>query len=160
MGIVSLEPTTDDRLDWLQEGLRRADTTTPALVADVIAGACVRVAGLRHTTHQALRVDELVGAHAWIDAALALVELELPHWQLRRLVYDAGEWYCQLSSSWEIPAGLDEIVEGHHHALSLAILISLVEAQRSGLIARKAAARTVPNVLRESMHVVCCDNFA
>jgi len=47
----------------------------------------------------AARIDQLIEARAWNDAALALVELELPAWKLRRLVYEDGEWPARFSDS-------------------------------------------------------------
>ena len=32
-------------------------------------------------------------------AALALVELELPAWKLRRLIYEDGEWLCSFEAA-------------------------------------------------------------
>ena len=42
---------------------------------------------------------------AWTEAALALIDLELPQWQVRRIAYDEGEWYCALSRAREFPIG-------------------------------------------------------
>ena len=64
---------------------------------------------------------------AWTDAALALIELELPQWRVRRLAYDDGEWYCSLSRGRELPDWLDQPVEGRHADLALAILSAFVE---------------------------------
>src|SRR5215471_2467367 len=62
---------------------------------DVIARACQRLRA--HPASAKAKLDALIAAGAWIDAALALLELELPQWTLRRLVYDDGEWHCSLS---------------------------------------------------------------
>ena len=69
------------------------------------------------------RIEQLIQSQAWTDAALALIELELPQWQLRRLVYDDGEWYCALSRQREMPDWLDQSVESHHADLARAILM-------------------------------------
>ena len=45
----------------------------------------------------AARIERLIQWSAWTDAALALIELDLPQWQLRRIAYDGGEWRCALS---------------------------------------------------------------
>ena len=42
---------------------------------------------------------------AWTDAALALIDLELPQWQFRRIAYDEGEWSCALSRERECRTG-------------------------------------------------------
>jgi hypothetical protein len=47
---------------------------------------------------KAARIDQLIKAGAWSDAALTLIELELPAWKVRRLVYEDGEWFCSLST--------------------------------------------------------------
>jgi hypothetical protein len=46
-----------------------------------------------------------------MDVALALIELELPLWHLRRIVYDGGEWYCALTRYAEPPEWLDHPVQ-------------------------------------------------
>jgi hypothetical protein len=67
-----------------------------------------------------IRIERLIDYGAWTDAALALLELELPHWQLRRLVYDDGEWHCALSRQRELPEWLDDrSIESHHADLAM-----------------------------------------
>ena len=56
---------------------------------------------------------------AWTDAALALIDLELPMWQLRRIAYHDGEWYCVLSRECELPDWLDRSIEARHADLAL-----------------------------------------
>lgn len=51
---------------------------------------------------------------AWLDAALTLVELELPGWGLRRLYRDAGTWFCSLSHQPNVSAELDDTADGSH----------------------------------------------
>ena len=63
------------------------------------------------------------GARAWNDAALALVELELPAWKLRRLVHENGKWHCSLSRHPNLPVALDDTATASHEVLPLAILI-------------------------------------
>jgi hypothetical protein len=77
------------------------------------------------------QIDKLVQASAWTDAALALIDLELPQWQLRRLIYDGGEWHCALSRQRELPDWLDGSIESKHMDLALAILSALVEVRRA-----------------------------
>jgi hypothetical protein len=71
----------------------------------------------------------LIGMGAWTEAALALIELELPQWRVRRIVYDGGEWHCALSRERELPEWLDQAVEGRHADLALAALAALVEVR-------------------------------
>jgi hypothetical protein len=128
----------------------------PAATADLISEV-IGTAGRRFPS----RIERLIDSGAWTDAALALLELELPHWQLRRLAYDEGEWHCALSRQRELPDWLDNrSVESHHADLALAILSAFVDAQRrSALPGRTSvpAARRAANPLYEP---VCCDNFA
>jgi hypothetical protein len=98
------------------------------------------------------RIERLIESGAWTDAALALLELELPQWQLRRLAYDEGEWHCALSRQRELPEWLDDrSVESHHADLSLAILSAFVDARRKSVrpsltIVAAAPPRRMPQV--------------
>jgi hypothetical protein len=108
---------------------------------------------------KAVRIDRLIEAGAWIEAALALVELERPTWKLQRLVYDNGEWLCSLSRQRNLPIGLDDSAEAALAVLPLAVLRALVEARRrSGTAPETIAA--VPKVRPTSAGWICCDNFA
>ena len=49
------------------------------------------------------RIRRLVDDKAWTEAALALLELELPAWKLRRLAFEDGEWFCSLSTRPSCP---------------------------------------------------------
>jgi hypothetical protein len=79
------DPKHEDRLDRLMEQLRLAPALTADLISNVVAGACTRLPVL-HRAGKAARIDQLIEAGAWSDAALALIELELPAWKLRRLI--------------------------------------------------------------------------
>lgn len=65
-------------------------------------------------------------AGAWTDAALALLELELPRWQMRRLEQDGDEWHCMLSRYRRTPLVFDDAVDGRGPSLPLAILDALL----------------------------------
>jgi hypothetical protein len=82
--------------DRLDEEVRLAPRPARALLAKIIGSACSRVPILSKSgkTH---RIDRLIEAEAWTECALALIELELPAWKLRRLVCEDGEWFCSLS---------------------------------------------------------------
>ena len=104
------------------------------------------------------RLERMIATRAWIDAALALIDLELPMWQVRRLAYDEGEWYCALSRQRELPDWLDQSIEGHHADLALAILSAFVDAQPS----RRRRARPAslpPRDARPIYDPLCCENF-
>jgi hypothetical protein len=108
-----------------------------------------------------LRIKQLADAHAWTDAALALIELELPLWHIRRIAYDAGEWHCALSRECELPDWLDQAAESRHANLTLAILNMFVEAQGTLAATNRPS---VPSVSRNrgvaSSIPMCCDNFS
>jgi hypothetical protein len=142
----------------LAERLRTAHAVTPKLMAEIVAAACRRFPSMGQTEKTA-RIERLIGSEAWTDAALALIDLELPLWQLRRIAYDEGEWYCALSRERELPDWLDRSIEVRHTDLALAILGAFVEAQR---ITGPSSRPSVPAVARDSHPLyqpVCCDNF-
>ena len=80
---MSFDPKHEDPLDALEAQLRRAHAVTPDLISNVIADACVRLPVMKRAG-KAARIDQLIEAGGWDDAALALIELELPAWKLRR----------------------------------------------------------------------------
>jgi len=142
----------------LSQRLRAAPAMTPPLMHDVIDHACRRIPSLGDS-ERTTRIMRLIDVEAWADAALALIELELPLWQVRRIAYDEGEWYCALSRERELPDWLDRSVEAHHADLALAMLSAFVDAQR---IASPASITSVPAVQRDANPLyepVCCDNF-
>jgi hypothetical protein len=116
-------------LGGLGEHLRRTLEVDTHLMTEVIGTACRRYPSLDQGGKTA-RVEQLIRSGAWTDAALALIDLELPFWQVRRLAYDDGEWYCALSRERELPDWLDQSIEARHPDLALAILSAFVEAQR------------------------------
>jgi hypothetical protein len=100
-------PRRRDRSNQLADQLRRAHSVTRDLISSVISDACAYVPALNRSETTA-RIDQLVDAGAWCDAALALTELQLPPWKLRRLVYEDGEWHRSLTSELRLPYALDE----------------------------------------------------
>jgi hypothetical protein len=150
-------PDHEQRLSALQEHLRDTQAITSDLIADVIAQACVRLP--THVTANA-RVNRLIDSGAFTDATLALIELELPQWKLRRLLYEDGAWHCSLSRQPQLPVGLDDTAEASHETLPLAILGALVEARRHCFGSRELRLRSVPQVRSTQPYAVCCDNFS
>jgi hypothetical protein len=139
--------------------LRDAARVTAELMSDLIRHCCRRFPsqGQRGKTK---RVEAMIKLGAWTDAALALLDLELPQWQVRRLAYDGGDWYCALSRERELPDWLDQSIETHHADLALAILSAFVEAQR---ITAPSSRPTVPSVERHAdglYQPMLSDNFA
>jgi hypothetical protein len=155
----------DRGLDELREQLRRARAMTPDLISKTIDRACPRFALLNQATKPA-RINRLIEAQAWTEMALALVELELPQWRLRRLVYEEGAWFCSLSKPWNVPEWLADSADAGHEVLPLAILGALVEARQEA----KQNAEPSPRRARSSVpqspmnsgtpaEAICCDNF-
>jgi hypothetical protein len=108
-----------------------------------------------------VRIERLIECGAWTDAALALLELELPQWQLRRLAYDEGEWHCALSQQRELPEWLDDrSIESHHADLPLAILSAVVDAQRKSAPSTRTSVPAAPRAANPLYEPACCDNFA
>ena len=143
----------------LDDRLRDAPVATAALLHEVIEKACHRFPPAVPTARTA-RIERLIAMKAWTEAALALVELELPQWQVRRIIYDGGEWHCALSRERELPDWLDQAVEGRHADLTLALLCAFVEAQAAGSSRSQPSVPTVGYRLNPLYDPVCCDNFA
>jgi hypothetical protein len=91
---------------------------------------------------------------------LALIDLELPQWQVRRIAYDEGEWHCALSRARELPEWLDQSIEARHADLPLAILSAYLEAQSIGAPSQRTSVPAVPRDTHAFYTPFCCDNFA
>jgi len=143
----------------LGERLHDALAVTPSLIADVIREACRRIPSLGQTG-KTTRLEQLIGMSAWTDAALALIELELPQWQVRRLAYDDGEWYCALSRERELPDWLDQSVEARHANLALAILSAFVEVQRESAPSSRTSVPAAGRNESPFYEPLYCDNFS
>jgi hypothetical protein len=128
-------------------------------MSEVIGETCRRFPSVGQAEKTA-RIERLIGSEAWTDAALALVELELPLWQVRRIAYDEGEWYCALSRERELPDWLDRSIETRHADLALAILSALVDAQAISAPRSTTSVPTVPREVNALYEPACCDNFA
>jgi hypothetical protein len=147
-------PKHEDRFDRLTGEVRRAPAVTANLFSNVIVEGCMRLPALNAT-----RLDQLTEIGAWSDAALALIELELPAWKVRRLVCEDGVWLCSLSRQPNMPIEFDDTADAYHEALPLAILGAFVEARRRASVIRDVL-QTVPRIRTTSGHTVCCDNFS
>src|ERR1035437_494322 len=143
----------------LNDRLRDAHAVTAELISEVIGETCRRFPSMGQTEKTA-RIERLIGSEAWTDAALALIDLELPQWQVRRIAYDEGEWYCALSRERELPDWLDRSIETRHVDLSLAILSAFADAQRVTAPSSRTSVPTVPRDANPLYEPVCCDNFA
>jgi hypothetical protein len=159
-------PTRDDAMPLhsephdpaaLNDRLRDADAVTAELMIGIIDGVCRRFPSLGQT-EKTVRLQQMIATGAWTDAALALIDLELPQWQVRRIAYDEGEWHCALSRERELPDWLDSAIEARHADLALAILAAFVDARCA---TAPSTSTSVPIVPRDAAtyQPVCCDNF-
>jgi hypothetical protein len=139
--------------------LRAAENVTPQLMAESLDLSRRRLLAER-LRERALHLDQLVDAGAWTDAALELVELELPLWHVRRIAYDAGEWFCALSCQRELPDWMDQAIEARHPNLALAILGAYVEAQRAANSSSSTSVPASPRRPEPADVPLCCDHFA
>jgi hypothetical protein len=130
----------------LNDRLRSAHAVTSDFMAEIIDETCRRFPPIRRT-EQTSRIERLIGSGAWMDAALELIDLELPQWRVRRIAYDAGEWHCALSRQRELPDWLDQSIEVRHEDLALATLSAFVDARR---VDAPASRPSVPTVRRGS----------
>lgn len=138
----------------LGERLRDAYAVTAEFLSDIIRQTCRRLPSTGHA-----RVERLIQSGAWTDAALALIDLELPQWQIRRIAYDDGEWHCALSRQRELPDWLDQSTEARHADLALALLSAFVEAQRSSAPSSRPSVPAVRPDADALYEPVCSDNF-
>jgi hypothetical protein len=142
----------------LGERLRNANAVTADIMSDVICQTCRRFPSLGQSEKSA-RLERLLQSGAWADAALALIDLELPLWQLRRLTYDEGEWHCALSRQRELPDWLDSAIEARHTDLTLAMLTAFVEARRIAAPTIQTSVPAVPQEANPMYEPVLCDNL-
>jgi hypothetical protein len=110
-------------------------------------------------TARLARIHRLVEDKAWTEAALALIDLELPRWKLRRLSCEDNEWFCSLTQHPELPVELDDAAEAHHANLPMAIMQAVLEALGKASAERGKRVPNVPEIRPARLHLVCCDNF-
>src|SRR6478752_7537239 len=139
--------------------LRNAYAVTAEFLSNIIRQTCRRFPSTGQSGKTA-RVEQLIRSGAWTDAALALIDLELPQWQFRRVIYDEGEWHCALSRERELPDWLDQSAEGRHADLALAILSAFVEARQISASASRPSVPAVPLAGNQFYEPVLSDNFA
>jgi hypothetical protein len=155
MSLISLPQNSDALGARLQDAL----AVSPSLIADVIGQACRRFPS-QGQPGKTERVQQLIQLGAWTDAALALIDLELPQWRVRRLAYDSGEWHCALSRERELPDWLDQSVEGRHADLALAILSAFVEVQHLDASSRRTSVPAAGRSESLFYEPLCCDSFS
>ena len=138
--------------------LHNACAVSAEFLSDIVSQTCRRYPSTGQSGKTA-RIERLIQSGAWTDAALALVDLELPQWRLRRIAYDEGEWHCALSRERELPDWLDQSAEGRHADLALAILSAFVEAQRLSAPLRRPSVPAVRSDAGALYEPVLSDNF-
>src|ERR1700704_125629 len=143
----------------LGDRLRNAYAVTAEFLSEIISQTCRRFPSASQSGKTA-RIERLIQSGAWTDAALALIDLELPQWQVRRIAYDEGEWYCALSRERELPDWLDRSIEARHANLPLAILSAFVDAQHIAAPSSRTSVPTAPPNASALYEPICCDNFA
>jgi hypothetical protein len=146
-------------LGALNERLRDAAEASSQLLKDVIEAACRRFPSMAQSV-KTTRIERFTQSGAWTDSALALIDLELPQWQVRRIAYDEGEWHCALSRQRELPEWLDQSVEAHHEDLALALLCAFVEARRISASSIRPSVPSVTSCADALTEIVCSDNYA
>jgi hypothetical protein len=142
----------------LNDRIRDAGNADAVLVTDIIDASCRRFPSLGQGEKSA-RLEQLIRSGAWTDAALALIDLELPLWHIRRLAYDEGEWHCALSRECELPDWLDQAIETHHADLALAILGAFVEAHAIREGGSRASVPAVNRTALDFYESLSADNF-
>jgi hypothetical protein len=155
---MSLLSTPQNPIE-LGNQLRDANAVTAEFLSEIIGATCRRFPSQGQSGKTA-RIERLIQSGAWTDAALALIDLELPQWQVRRLAYDDGEWYCALSRERELPDWLDCTIEAHHADLALAILSAFVEVQRISAPSSRTSVPAVKPDVNPLYAPMCSDNFA
>jgi hypothetical protein len=143
----------------LGDRLRDAGHVTAEFLADIVHATGRRLPSADQNA-SAARIARLIESQAWTDATLALIDLELPQWQVRRLAYDDGEWYCALSRQRDLPDWLDQSIETRHADLALAMLSAFVEAQHISSTSSRTSVPAAPQQANLSYEPVCSDNFA
>ena len=137
--------------------LERVDACSTDLFGSVLDKLCPR---LQRTPALLERVRRFVQAGAYTDAALTIIQGEIPSWQLRRLFFDSGEWHCMLCRTPWAPMDFDDKSEAHHECLPLAILRAFITARSVLPISSLSSEPSLPKIRADYGVTVCCDNFS
>jgi hypothetical protein len=156
---MRIEPTNPLSFDALDNALRNAQGPSLDLFSKIIATVCTRIPALSRA-ESLTRVIRLAEMGAWTEASLALIQLELPRWTARRLIYESGEWLCSLSQEPNMPMALDDCAEASHEVLALAMLCAFLEACRKRHGPQESVS-AVPQVAQPSVdHIMPCENYS
>lgn len=84
----------------LVDRLRNAPEADAALMAEIIDTVYRRFPSAGQSEKTA-RIEQLIRSGAWTDAALSLIDLELPLWHLRRIAYAraSGTALCRANAN-------------------------------------------------------------
>jgi len=148
-----------EQLATLAAQVRVADEATPEMFSEIVGQTCQRPSAPNKAAN-AERLHQLIEAGALTQGALALIELELPQWKLRRVTYDEGEWHCALSRQRELPEWLDQAIEATHRSLTLAVVGVYIETLRQIEASREPSRPSVPQIRSDRFEPLCCENFA
>jgi hypothetical protein len=147
-----------ENCDRLLDRLTLADQMSPELWTALIADTCKRMSTTAATIGAA-RLQRLAADGAWIDAALALLDIELSGWTPRRIAFDGNEWHCALAQDQRLPEWLDHAVEASHHDMALAMAKAIVATVRECATRPARRRATVPQLRGEAPNYLCCENF-
>jgi hypothetical protein len=156
---MSLHSQRSEQLAALAGQVSDADEATSELFSRIIVTTARRLWAPSEAA-KAVQLHDLLEAGALTQAALSLIELELPFWKLRRIAYDEGEWHCAMSRQRELPEWLDEAVEARHPSLTLAILSAYLETVGQIELSRAPSRPSVPQTRAEPYEPLYCENFA
>lgn len=150
-----------EQLATLAGQVRAADQATPEMLSRIVVETCQRLSAPSEAAN-ATQLKKFVESGALTEAALALIELELPQWKLRRVTYDEGAWHCAMSRQRELPEWLDQAVEASHTSLTLAIVSAYIETLRQMEASKELRQRSVPQIrAKQYEHErLCCENFS
>jgi hypothetical protein len=154
-----LHSQRSERLATLAAQVSAADEATTQLFSEIVVATARRL-WTPGEAAKAIQLHDLIEAGALTQAALGLIELELPLWKLRRIAYDEGEWHCAMSRQRELPEWLDQAVEARHASLTLAILSAYLETATQIELSREPSRPSVPQVRAEQFEPLYCENFA
>ena len=151
-----LHSIRSQQLATLAARVSAADEATPELLSGIVAETARRLSA----PDDAAQLHQLIEAGALTEAAFAVINLELPLWQIRRITYDEGEWHCAMCRQRELPEWLDEAIETTHASLTLAIVSVYIETLRQIEASREPSRPSVSRTRDDQFKPVCCDNFA
>ena len=156
---MSLNSQRSEQLAALAGQVSAADEATPQLFSEVVVATARRLWAPGEAA-KATQLHDLIEAGALTQAALNLIDLELPLWKLRHIAYGEGEWHCAMSCQRELPDWLDEAVEARHASLTLAILGAYIETGGQIELSRESSRPSVPQTRTEQYEPLYCENFA